>query len=179
MAVTQVDPFHERVSRNKRVNEWLKMRESAVFVVNTDKLSREILSIHATKKFRSVEGKAVLQSAQKVLVEANAENNANRSRLAEIKLQCFRSKRLINETIIEVTLYLRTRYVEELKREYKTIGDRDAAIHKVLEDFHRMIYKLDSVIGLADISIEDIDKSSYSIKGINDTLAITSKRENG
>ena len=135
-------------------------------------LLKEVENLHSGRNIRSLKGKAVSPTR---LMNVCAEDTAYRSRLVEINMTFMREYgplKLAHETIKD---YLNSKYGSGLG--VRSIADREAVWNSVLLDSRTRMIKLEDAIELTEMVIEDIDKSSFSLKHLLQTLEIISKRE--
>lgn len=177
MVVRRESQFLRAVERNKRIKKMRNMLQFGVYAVDTGKYIKEIEMLHETRSWRAYAVKEVLQSAQKALVTANMQNSSYRSRGVAIKMHCFKISALLDEHLGKAHSYLETKYSDMLRAEHSTIKGRDQAIRFVLEDFYTLRHKLNTVMKLADMLIEDLDSTGWSIKHTADAIAMAFQRE--
>lgn len=177
MAMVRRGRFQEAVQRNKRMKKLLRLRESGVFAVDTDRYIKDLEQLHSSRLFRAWESKDVLSSAQMHIVKGAMQNSAYRSNAVTIKMTCFKVSRLLEKQIKAAASYLSSHYSEILRSEYSTIKEREKAIELVLEDFTKLKDDLESVVKLADILINDLDQTYWSIKLVSDAMALSFQRE--
>jgi hypothetical protein len=177
MAIRRQSLFLRKVERNKRIRRLRRMFNTGAYAVDSGKMLRELETLHATRKFRSYELKAVLQSAQRLLMDASLQNSAYRSRAVEIKMTCFKVDALLEEHLKSATSYLLTKFADILRQEHTTIKGREDAVRYVLEDFHSLRHRLRTVMTMADLLISDLDSTAWSIKGTVDVMQMAFQKE--
>lgn len=160
--------FFEAVGRNKRIRRMHRMRESGVWTIDTDKYIAEIEGLHATRMTRHLVPKKLLAASKVMITEVSLQSSAFRSRIVEIRMVCFKAKRLLDKHLKAATNYLTSKYAPLLRVEFSTISAKDKAVSYVLEDFYQLREDLQTVIEIADMVITDIDQSGWRVR---DTIA--------
>jgi Na+-transporting NADH:ubiquinone oxidoreductase subunit NqrC len=163
------------LSKSKRVKRLLRKVEEGVFSVDEKRLMDEIELLHSNRMVRTMTFKVIHEKlAQKYLVDANAQNQTNRSRLVEIQMIITRKQNSLSRQVDQLTKYLKNRYYTNLKQ-LRTISDRDNAISRVIEPAMDALARLENIFNYAEMVISDIDQAGYTLKRINEVLDIKAK----
>jgi hypothetical protein len=169
--------FLKLVKKDDRIKRMDRVIESNKSAINTLAYIKELENMQASRKFRTFTATEIISNVQKRLIEASVENSAQRSRCVEIKLKCFKLYRVLKKYIETSKIYLLTKYQNDLKIAYSTIKSREDAVNSVLETYIKVIDKLETVIQLADMVIDDIDQSHWSLSLMQKTMEMTYRRE--
>jgi len=160
----QDDPIY-----TKNMRRVLKMQ------MKDEQWSDEISSLHVRRDVRALNSKELLQSAQRRMIDSNVDNQAVRSRCVEIQMMALKQKIVFEEIVTDLRKYLTAKYGVYLKKNYGSAPERRAVIESVLSKAVRMTDRLDHVIKLAGLVIEDADASGFTLKRIGDILAIKAR----
>jgi hypothetical protein len=135
----------------------------------------EISSLHVRRDIRALNSKELLQSAQRRTIDSNLDNQAVRSRCVEIQMTALKQKITFEEIVVDLRKYLTAKYGGYLKKNYGSAPERRAVIENALAKAVRMLNRLDHVIKLAGLVIEDADAAGFTYKRIGDVLAIKAR----
>jgi hypothetical protein len=147
----------------------LKVRER----LKVDKDRGEALSMHAGRTSRQLFGRK--QYSHKSLIDASLNDLACRSRLVEIRVQCSMQIDLLHDAVKAMKNFITGKYVEELA-EYKTVGQRNAVIERVVAAALVTESEGQALIKLLDNLIGDIDKASFHLRNMVETLKLLSDK---
>lgn len=150
----------------------LKVREK----LNVDKDRNEALSMHAGRTSRRLHG--TKQYSPKSLMDACLNDLAVRSRLVEVRVQCSIQIDLLHDAVKAIKHYITTEFVEELS-EYKTVGQRNALIDRVVAGAILVESEGKALIKLLDDLVGDIDKASYHLRLMTDALKLLDSSKSG
>jgi hypothetical protein len=137
--------------------------------LNIDKDRSEALSMHAGRTSRRLHG--TKQYSPKSLIDASLNDLACRARLVEIRVQCSIQTDLLQDAVKAIKHYITTEFVDELA-EYKTVGQRNSLIDRVVASAISTQGEAQALIKLLDDLITDIDKASYSLRLMSDALKL-------
>jgi len=165
------------IKKDKRIIKLFSMIENGTYALNTSSLLNEIESLHRLREVRTLKTETVLHSFQAKFLSAVLQNQAYRSRIVEISMQCFRIDARLSEHLEALRPYLKDKYGEYLSQ-YKTINDRESVINSVLEPAIRLQKKLNSVIKMAEMAIDDLDQAAWSFKNIIQTMNLGVEKGN-
>jgi uncharacterized protein YdiU (UPF0061 family) len=134
--------------------------------------------LHQTRKFRNIKTDDFLQGVQRKLIDWNLENNTQRGRCVTIQMRCTKIKRLLEEQLKAITNYILTEYSEELKMSVGVARDkRENAVKYILEPFHKLDHRLQTVLMMAEILTKDLDQAKWAVRYSIDILAIVHGNE--
>lgn len=170
--------FQVAVKKDIKVLKFLNTLEKGSFNIDTKQFVTELSNLHSTREVRKLNRNNLIGGSQSQLLDANLQNAAFRSRCVEIKVQCFNTCSNLEEYLDSLKRYIFTKYVDYLKQDYTTQADRKEAVNQVLDNGLRRFKNLKKVITIADLVVEDIDKSGWTIKSILEVLELTTRREN-
>lgn len=142
------------------------------YSVNTDEMLNELETLHASRGIRKYKYGEFMASAQKKLIDAAMQDQAHRSRAAELQMKCIRLSSQLTDVITALRDHFSVTYSEELSS-HKTVKERDSVLNKVLDRGVQMVNQLNRVVSVADYLVEDIDKASFALKHVIEVLKIT------
>jgi len=160
------------IDEDKRVKRLLSDVCSGNMSIDVNASLDEMETIHRSRMVRSLKTKSLfgVGGAQKI-AEVIQQNQANRSRVVEIKLGALRRRMLLEERLELTATYLRVKYSNNLS-EYRTVGERSSVIDSLLEPVNKLVSELSRVEEYADIVLEDMDKAGWSLKNLEDAMSI-------
>lgn len=162
--------FKTAALKDARIKKLFRMKDEGAYSLDTQSLIQEIEDMHLARRFRNVKTDEILGSAQKRLIDWTSEIVRDRGRCVSIKMECFKVQRLLERQLKDIRAYLQVTYRAELTREYNTLKDKTNAVDEILEPFNKFSSKLDTVLTLSNILIEDLDKAHWSKDSIIQTL---------
>lgn len=156
----------------KKVNKFF---EHVAEELSVEALYKEIQNLHKMRSSRSLDrsSKAFLDR----VVEANLQDQAYRSRLAEIQMECSRILSKYEPIIEDLVLFLHAQYLESLKGFLSAKQDRLEFLQGLCKDHVRFLRDLRSVDEAAKIVITDIDKAGYMFKNLIEAVKIVHERK--
>lgn len=154
----------QTLRRDKRVIRLKASIEKGIFFVDVKKYREEIRTLHAGRKVRTLKAKIVVRNFSNKFMDAALQNSAYRSRIVEIKMIMLDRKHELEEYLEALKKDLKVRYSEDLAETYRTINERDNAVAVVLSDAMSIIRNVDNACKYADLVIEDIDQSGWTMK---------------
>lgn len=182
------EPRSPRISNNVRV-------ESAVLIMRRDPkykklkhtfdthenfqlaledLTQELMQSHQNRLVRRLnytDPKFV-----DAVINASIKEQATRSRITEIMVQCMRSHTLLNNAIESLKYHLLVTYTDEL-RSFRTKEERMQIVNMALRTFNKYLGDLLAVKESAQLMAADIDKSSWNLKLIVEAMKLHIARE--
>lgn len=143
---------------------------------NTEEMMDEIMDLHRSTKARSLKTLRSVKDMEAVIVDAGLENQAVRSRIAEIEMQVMRPV-LKAKALIELAGdYIRETHGPYLASAARTIAERQSLIDSVFQRESMMIRDLQNVQAIAEKAIRDLDQSAFRISGAQNALASLNQR---
>lgn len=177
MTVIRDSKFLEIAQSNQWVKKALARIGTGAYAIETQELITELHELHEKRVFRSYKTKEVLGAAQAKLVRASIQEASFRSRAVAIKMECFKVSELLQTDLDATTRYLGTKYADLLAQEFRSVDDRKAAIKHVLEGLHQLARGLKTVMDSADMLIDDIDQSGFSLQRVLGAMQLSFSRE--
>lgn len=134
----------------------------------------EIMRLHKTRELRLIKGGHVKSSK---LSSAALNDQATRSRAVEIVMLVTSNRNNLDRGIKAMSEHIEAHYTRLLMtRGCKTKMEQRAVINSCMSLSKSVIDKMDTLIEVADLLIDDVDKGSYSIKHAIDSMQIAAKR---
>lgn len=134
----------------------------------------EVERIHKTRGIRILR-----QESGKFLdkvIDASIEDQANRSRLCELRLKCVRAEGALLEGVDALEEYLLLRYSSEMGA-IRTKDERNKVINLALRRFQKFLKEIKTLMDMTEIVISDIDKAAFSLQRIITAFELHSKPE--
>ncbi len=155
-------PLMERLRSDKRC-ERLKtlFHELPIYQLPIEDFTKEIEQIHKTRNIRFL-----TQSSPRFIesvVDASLMDQANRSRLTEIAMACYKAENTLQEALEPLREYLLLSYAADLAF-IRTKDERGIVLNMALAPFVKFIFRVTQVKQLAEMVIKDIDQGAYSLQ---------------
>lgn len=168
----EVQEFSSTTLENdSRTKALYKELEEGSYSLDSSSLVSEIKMLHSNRKSRILIENSSRNTTK--LIKALAQDSAYRSRIVEINVTCREKQEALKDHLDKLKNYLRIKYHNELKTEYKTITDRKAVIDSALFDANARLKEMDRVIKIGDMIMEDIDQTGWSMQRIAKIIEIT------
>lgn len=155
----------EIVSNIKDDRKFLRLKKifstHETYKLSTDKLLEEIKSCHQIRKVRRLN--VTDTNFVDNLIDASLLDQAQRSRLTEILIQCVRAQTSLEQALESLKFHLLTTFSSSLTS-FRTKEERQQVIQLALKEFSRFLADVDIVKQAATLVITDIDKASYALK---------------
>lgn len=155
-------PLRAKLRADQRCARLMTLfQELPIYQIPTDDLTKEIEQIHKSRSIRFL-----TQSSPRFIesvVDASLLDQANRSRLTEISMSCFRAENTLNEALEPLRAYLLMTYSSDLTF-VRTKEERNQVISMALAPFIKFCSKSSQVRELANLVIADIDKGAWSLR---------------
>lgn len=160
--IRDIKPIRDKLRNDSRCARLLKLFQTLpLYQIPADNLMSEIESIHKTRSIR------FLNSASprfiEELVDASIRDQANRSRLTEISMQCYKAESTLKDALDPLKDYLLITYSSDLSF-VRTKEERTKVVNIALLPFIKFVDKVQRVHNLANMVITDIDKGAWSLK---------------
>lgn len=166
------------VRHMKKDEKYLRLRkvfnDMPLFQVPTETLMDEIKTIHRTRKVRFLDSSSP-KFIDKV-VEASIQDQAVRSRMSEILIQCSQARDTLGAAVGPLKEHLLITYAREISF-LRTKDERLSVVYRALERFNDFTSKVDSVESAAKIVIEDVDKAGFSLRRLVDVYSLANRPE--
>lgn len=157
-------PLRIKLRNDSRCTRLMTLfQELPIYQLDTDSLIKEIEQIHQARQIRFL-----TQASPRFIeavVDASMLDQANRSRLAEISMKCFKAENTLTEALEPLRTYLLLTYSADLGF-VRTKDERNQLISMALAPFMRFISRVNQVRELANIVIIDVDKGAFSLQRI-------------
>ena len=164
-----------KIRADKRVKNLLDDVRGGNLSVDFESLLNELERLHKSRRVRNLDLKEIVGG--KALEESLLQNQAYRSRAVEIKMLVLRRRLLLEARSLVIGNYIRLSYKEVLS-EYKTIADRSSVIDAILEPVTELANELSRVEEVAELLVDDIDKSAWTIKSLIDAVSLENRGRN-
>lgn len=165
----------ERILKDKRVKKFRdrvrKLRQND----NSDAYKEEMRSMHVTRRERRATAAKLIENAQRDLIDMVMRNQSIRSRIVEMKMEIFNVSALIEDHLAALTRYILHNYQSEVGHIVgsKTKADREAFVKTMFERELSFKKKLDVVVKIADILIDDLDQAGWAVQRTTAVLQLT------
>lgn len=144
--------------------------------LDLDLLITELFSLQTNRASAAIKKSRVLRDSLSVIIESSVDEISTRSRATTIHMQCLQALLEIDEITSHLSKYIMSRYASALKDEgATTITAQKATIEVILRLFYEPKKKLETIMKMASLVQEDIDKSSYSLSRVQNAVEVSSK----
>lgn len=167
----------KKLNKDPKYQKFRLLVDKNKFSIDSTEITKELKTLHVTRIVRSLDPKNLINDNQSNLINASIQNQAIRSRVVEIKMECYTKYNLLDNYVSKLKDYLISQYNDDFK-ELKTIKEKQGYLSNFFSGETTMLNEINTVIEICDILIEDLDKSAWSIKALVELLDLTVKREN-
>lgn len=171
------ETFASMVAKDARVLTMHRLDKAGEYKLPFRKLTKELLRLQSARKYRLINANHIMTDAQTKIIDWSTGISSTFSRANRIRMHAFARKRLLDEHIKSARKYLMEEYSAYLKAEISTIKGREFAAKEALSYFESLSYSLDSLILLADLLLQELDKSGYSINHSLGAVQLSSRPE--
>jgi hypothetical protein len=175
--VVKVKSAIEQIQEDKKLKKFLRRCKQGAFNLDTKRMVFDINNMHKSRLARRLKTKDLIRNFQNIFIEADLQNIAYRSRIVEIRMQCFETLEDLDQYLSLIKKHLKANYSEAMKKLYTTQADRDALIDSFLQPAISRKKRMAMVIAYSDMVINDIDASGFNFKRIVDTVKISVERK--
>lgn len=130
---------------------------------------KEAMSLHAGRISRSIYG--ARRFSPKTLLEAEAQEMGNRSRLVEIRVRASNELSVLDEAIKTIRGYISTEYDVDL-REFGTVEQRRAMIDRVIKSAVNLKSEGEDFLAMLDTFIKDLDQAGFKLRDCIEILKL-------
>lgn len=175
MYSTEVKRLRKGLRKDSRFKKVVKFFSTLAEEISVVGFQDEIRRLHKTRAMRSLDrsSKAFLDK----IVEANLQDQAYRSRLAEIQLDCTRTLAQYEPIIEDLVSYLYVEYLDTIKPFFTAKQDRMEFLNSLCKEQVTFLREIRSVLEGCRIVIEDIDKAGYMFKNLIEATKIVHERK--
>ncbi len=156
-------PLRDKLRADRRCARLLTLfHELPMYQLDAESLIKEIEQIHKARAVRFL-----TQSSPRFIeavVDASLMDQANRSRLAEISMACYKAESTLNEALVPLKSYLLMTYSPDFSG-VRTKDERVQIINMALAPFTRFLDRVTKTKALAGMVIDDIDRAAWSLRG--------------
>lgn len=161
--------------RDKRYKRLLDTFNTAsLYNIPREKLIAELKDIHSLREVRRLN----VRDPEYVdkLLNANAHDQAQRSRCTEILMSCVHVTEQLNRALSALKDHLLLEYSDQL-RQFRTKEERMQVLNIALRKFTRFLDNIKVLHALTELVIGDIDKAAWAMRASIEALKITRGRE--
>lgn len=158
------------VREDKTYRTAKKRFELLIQDVDAKALTQELFTLQTSRNVNTLSRK-ILQDALTRIVHASVDEILTRSRATTIKMSALQALIAIEELTSHLSKYIMAKYNKQMKAEgHTTITAQRAQVDVYMRRFLEVKKQLEYVDKLANMVVEDIDQSSYSLKRITDAI---------
>lgn len=173
-----INTFRGAAKQDEKYRTLKRLLKAGAFNIDVSARLEELKSLLATRKARSLTYKEVVSSTQKALVTAALDNMATRSRVVEVKVQCTEISSTLDDHLGRMVKHLKATYQSQLKASgFKTVQAQDDAVKHLLQDAYTLLRSVERIIKIADILINDIDQTGFSLTLVKNVLEVSTRPE--
>ena len=139
-----------------------------------DNFLEEIMRLHKTRELRLIKGGHVKSSK---LSSAALNDQATRSRAVEIVMLVTSNRNNLDRANKAMAEHIEAHYTRLLfSKGCKTKMEQRSVVNSCMSRARGMMDKMDTLIEISDLLIDDVDKGSFAIKHAIDALQVAVKR---
>lgn len=164
------------IKKHKIYQRYLELFEkNPAFRINFDAYHEEIATMHTTRRTRTLRRKRNVQFVENV-VDAMLDDQACRSRCAEILGECVKISNAMEENLGNVRDFLLTEFARHLK-DIGTQAERKGFVENVMKRFYEFFNQVQTLEKHARLIIEDVDKAGYTYRNLVEAIKVLSRPE--
>lgn len=148
---------------------YRSIRQTASKALPYEKLCEELDRIMAARQVRSF---ATSSLQPRELLSVSMDEISHRARTTEILVTAKRRRHDLATVIDAVWTHVTVTYADEL-RDFKTKGEREAAVTSCFSLGYNLLSSLDSLIDQCETIMKDIDQTSFSLSRIASMFELT------
>lgn len=167
-------PLRDKLRSDRRCTRLMTLfQELPIYQLPIDDFLKEIEHIHKARniRFLSQASPRFIES----VVDASIMDQANRSRLVEISMACYKAENTLLEALDPLKTYLAMTYSSDLTF-IRTKDERNQLLNMALAPFMKFIGRVQQVRQLSTMVIDDVDKGAWSIKALIAAMQLKSGR---
>jgi len=172
----QQKAIRSTIKKNKRFQQFLEnFRGNPAYNIDFESYHSELQRLHTTRITRELKRKRSRAFPEKVC-EALLQDQATRSRCAEILGECTKISHAMERTLSKLRDYLCAEYASYLKS-VGAQGERKAFVESIMRPFYDYFDEVKGLEKAAQIVIEDIDKAGFMFKNLVEVIKVLSRPE--
>lgn len=156
----EIPDLKELMSEDEKIQRYRRIVSNIKKSIDLEKLDAELARLHAGRLSRQLYGK---HPSPDSLINAALQDAANRSRMAEIRVEATRQLSILEVAIDSVKKYIMHEYKDHMIG-IKTKGERVGFAEQRLTSGVDFAKKVENMIERADFLIKDIDQTGFSLK---------------
>lgn len=166
----------KNIRRDAKYKTFKRIVETAEQRLTVDKDRAEVFAIHAARTSRKLYSKK--QYSPSAIMDASANDMQARSRIVEIRVKASFHIETVEKAMEAIQDHVMTEYNEEI-RKYSNEAQRKSLIRRIQRVASNMITDGKDLLSLCDSFVVDIDKASYHLSNLKDTLAMLNQSHGG
>lgn len=163
------EDFLERVKEDEIYKKYRSILKTVRGGLDILAVKKEAQSLHAARISRSLYEKRVIPSK---LIEAEAQDSSNRSRLAELRVSLINEQELLDTTIKLCKKHLKSEYHDEYMSLSGTATGRNNRVDQLFMKGSEYLEQLNTTMSILDIYMRDIDASGFKHTNIKELFKI-------
>lgn len=167
--------LRKKLRKDKQFLKVVKFFNNVANEISISGFYNEISSLHKRRSSRTL-NRGEKSFLDKV-VEADLQDLAYRSRIAEIELACVQTVAEYGPILDDLVVYLRAEYLEELRGFFKAKGEQEEFCQSLCKNQVKFIRDVKTVQEAARIVVTDIDKSSFRLSNLIEVAKIAHGRK--
>lgn len=164
----------ETLKKDERFKSYRRIVKNVRESINIEKLHAELLRLHAGRKSRTL---FLKHPGVDAVNEANLQDSAYRSRMAEIYVELDFQLGLLEEAIDRIRKHIMHEYRDDMEG-LRTKGERVSFADQYINSGLSTKHALKRLIKAADVLIKDIDQTGYSFKNTIKSMEILYSSKN-
>lgn len=147
--------------------------ENGAYSLDLKRMREEVRQLHRHRKVSKLSFEQLGSGIQKTWIDADLENQANRSRIVGMYFDVLEAKNDLNTKMELLKPRLKLQYAGDLSKNFRTSDDRHNAIRLAMEPARRVLMELESMEELIKVALSDFDNSAWTLTGVREALKMT------
>ena len=166
----------DRIKDSPQYDAFLDSYDAINRNLNVKELVDEVLAMHVKRRVRKMTAENILADSQFELIEANAQNQAFRSRLTQIHARLFIAACDLDDLIDSFWKWCQAEFAGLwLENQLKSQDARWSYVANIIARQQKRRTRINAAIDVCKIFLDDYDAAGYSLMRINNTLQINAR----
>lgn len=162
----------------KKDKKFIRFREAyegnPAFNIDFEDFHEELKRLHETRSTRHLKRKS--KGFTEDVIDGMLQDQATRSRVAEILGQCVKISSSVEKTLNNLRDYLLSEFSTQLKR-LGAQTERKMFIESVMSSFYEYVSDVQTLEKSCRLIVDDIDKAGYTYRNLVEAIKILSRPE--
>lgn len=171
-----IDDLLSAIRNDPTYKTFRRIVQKAEEKLDIEKDRNEVFALHSARTARKLYSSKMYNPSS--LMNAAANDMQARSRIVEIRVKASYHIQVVEKAMESIQSHVITQYDSHL-RKYSNQAQRTALIRRVQKAANTLITDGQDLLSLCDAIIGDIDKASYHISTLRDSMALLSQSQGG